>query len=157
VVGDGLMILFGVPEPFPDYALRAARATLRMALATRDLQEVWPLRDERPLGMGVGVHCGVVVDAIVGRGRRVEYAVIGDPVNTSARIEAHCKVAMEVPRPPGGQVPESVTVLLSADLYEQVREHVLVDESVPPFEARGKAEPLRVVRLLGIKNWMLDA
>jgi class 3 adenylate cyclase len=49
-------------------------------------------------------------------------------------------------------VPETVTILLSADLYEQVREHVLVDESVPPFEARGKSEPLRVVRLLGLRE-----
>lgn len=152
VVGDGLMILFGVPECFPDYALRAARAAVRMARATVDLQEVWPLRDERPLGMGIGVHCGSVVDAVVGRGRRVEYAVIGDPVNTAARIEAHCKVAMEIPPPPGGEVPDGVTILLSADLYEKVRDHVLVDQSVPPFEARGKSEPLGVVRLLGLRE-----
>jgi adenylate cyclase len=152
VVGDGLMILFGVPESLPDYALRAARGAVRMALATEELQAAWPLRDQRPLRIGIGVHCGPVVDAMVGRGRRVEYSVIGDPVNTAARIESHCKVAMGVPRPPGGQVPETVTILLSADLYEQVREHVLVDESVPPFEARGKSEPLRVVRLLGLRE-----
>lgn len=150
VVGDGLMILFGVPEQYPDYALRAVRGGMRMALATEDLQAIWPLRDERPLQMGIGIHCGSVVDAVVGRGRRVEYSVIGDPVNTAARIESHCKVAMEIPRPPGGQVPETVTILLSTDVYERVRESVLVDESVPCFEARGKSEPLRVVRLLGL-------
>jgi adenylate cyclase len=152
VVGDGLMILFGVPEFLPDYALRAARGAVRMALATEELQAVWPLRDRRPLRIGIGVHCGPVVDAMVGRGRRVEYSVIGDPVNTAARIESHCKVAMDVPRPPGGQVPETVTILLSADLYALVRERVVVDESVPPFEARGKSEPLRVVRLLGLRE-----
>jgi len=152
VVGDGLMILFGVPEPFADYGLRAVRAAARMALATEGLQPIWPLRDQRPMRMGIGVHCGLVVDAIVGRGRRVEYSVIGDPVNTSARIESHCKVAMEVPRPPGGELPETVTVLISEALYEQVAEHVLVDETVPPFEARGKSEPLKVVRLLGLRD-----
>jgi class 3 adenylate cyclase len=139
-----------VPEVFPDYALRAVRAAVRMALATEHLQPIWPLRDERPFSMGIGVHCGSVVDAIVGRGRRVEYSVIGDPVNTSARIEGHCKAVMEIPRPPGGQVPETVTVLISATLHAKVREQVLVDEGVPPFEARGKSEPLRVVRLLGL-------
>jgi class 3 adenylate cyclase len=59
---------------------------------------------------------------------------------------------MEIPRPPGGQVPENVTILLSADLYEQVQERVIADESIPCFEARGKSEPLRVVRLLGLRN-----
>jgi adenylate cyclase len=154
VIGDGLMILFGVPEALPDYALHAVRGAVRMALATEDLQAVWPLRDEWPLRIGIGVHSGSVVDAMVGRGRRVEYSVIGDPVNTAARVESHCKVAMEIPRPPGGQVPENVTILLSADLYEQVREHVIVDESIPRFEARGKSEPLRVVRLLGVRDGM---
>jgi adenylate cyclase len=152
VVGDGLMILFGVPGALPDYALQAVRGAVRMALATEALQEVWPLRDQRPLRIGIGVHCGSLVDAVVGRGRRVEYSVIGDPVNTAARIESHCKVAMNIPRPPGGQVPETVTVLLSADLYAKVREYVLVDESIPPFEARGKSEPLQVVRLLGLRE-----
>jgi adenylate cyclase len=156
VVGDGLMILFGVPGEYPDYALRAVRGAVRMALATESLQAIWPVRDERPMQMGIGVHCGSVVDAVVGRGRRVEYSVIGDPVNTAARIESHCKVAMEVPRPPGGQVPETVTILLSADLHEKVREDVIVDESVPGFEARGKSEPLQVVRLLGLLD-PLDA
>ncbi|MBN1813488.1 MAG: adenylate/guanylate cyclase domain-containing protein [Anaerolineae bacterium] len=152
VVGDGLMILFGVPEAFSDYALRAVRGAVRMALATEGLQAVWPLRDQRLLRMGIGVHCGPVVDALVGRGRRINYAVVGDPVNTAARIESHCKAAMEIPRSPGGQVPETVTILLSAELYDQVREHVVADESVPPFEARGKSEPLRVVRVLGLQE-----
>jgi adenylate cyclase len=155
VVGDGLLILFGVPEPFPDYALRAVQAAVDMALATQDLQAVWPLRDQHPLGMGIGVHCGSVVDAVVGRGRRINYAVVGDPVNTAARIQDHCKAVMGIPRPPGGRVPEAVTILISADLYERVREHALVDESVPPFEARGKSEPLRVVRLLGLRDDVL--
>lgn len=152
VIGDGLMILFGLPEAAPDHALRATRAAVGMAQATEELQAVWPLRDERPFAMGIGVHCGVVVDAVIGRGRRMEYSVVGDPVNTAARIESHCKVAMEIPRPSGGDVSEYVTILLSADVYEQVRDAVFVDEDVPPFGARGKSEPLQVVRLLGLRE-----
>jgi adenylate cyclase len=152
VIGDGLMILFGLPESFPDYGLRAVRAAIRMGQATNQLQTIWPLKDIRPLQIGIGVNCGSVVDAVVGRGRRINYQVIGDPVNTAARIESHCKVAMEIPRPPGGQVPENVTILISRKLFEQVCEHVLADESIPPFEARGKSEPLEVVRVLGLRN-----
>jgi adenylate cyclase len=152
VVGDGLMILFGVPDPYPDHGLRGVRAAVRMALATQDLQATWPLRDEGQMRMGIGVHCGSVVDAMVGRGRRVEYAVIGDPVNTAARIESHCKVAMDVPRPPRGEVPENVTILISADLWDLVQDDVLIDDTVPVCEARGKSEPLEVVRLLGLRD-----
>lgn len=152
VVGDGLMVLFGLPDPLPDFAERAARAAVRMALAARNLQPLWPLRDMRPLQMGIGLHCGEVVDALVGGSRRMNYQVIGDPVNTAARVEAYCKEVMVLPRPPGGEIPPEVTVLLTTDLYTRVREHVLADESIPPFEARGKARPLHVVRLLGWKG-----
>jgi adenylate cyclase len=151
VVGDGLMVLFGLPEPDRDFALHAVRAALRMAEATRELQALWPLRDERPFGMGIGIHCGPVIDAVVGRGRRINYAVVGDPVNTAARIQDHCKAVMGLPRPSEGAVPESVTILLSADLHARVRDQVVADEGVPPFEAHGKTEPLRVVRLLGLR------
>ena len=114
--------------------------------------EVWPLRGEKPLRIGIGVNCGLIVDAVLGKGRRLDYSVIGDAVNTAARIESHCKEAMEIPRPAGPQrVPDTVTILLSADLHEKVRDQVIVDESIPPFEAHGKSEPLRVVRLLGLR------
>jgi adenylate cyclase len=152
VVGDGLMILFGLPDPMPDYAERAVRAAVRMAQAAEDLQPLWPLRDVRPLQIGIGVNCGSVVDALVGGGRRLNYQVIGDPVNTAARVESHCKLVMELPRPPGGNVPVNATILLTAALHEKVSASVLVDEHIPPFEARGKAQPLRVVRLLGWKG-----
>ncbi len=152
VMGDGLMVLFGLPEPLPDHAMQAVRAALRMAQAVKELQGRWPLRDVHPFEMGIGLHCGPVLDAVLGRGRRVEYSVIGDAVNTAARIETHCKVVKEIPLPPGAQVPATVTILLSTDLYEQVRERVVVDENIPPFVARGKAEPLHVVRLLGLRK-----
>jgi adenylate cyclase len=151
-MGDGLLVMFGMPEPLPDFALRAVRAAVRMAVATRGLQDVWPLPEEMPLEVGIGVHCGPLVDTIMGRGQRFDYTVLGDAVNTAARIESHCKVAMEIPRPAGGQVPEEVTILISRDLYEQVREHVLADEGIPPFSARGKGAPVQVVRVLGMKG-----
>lgn len=155
MLGDGLLILFGLPEPFPDYALRAVRGAMRMALATEPLQRAWPLRDEAPFRMGIGVNSGLIADAIVGRGRRLDYTVFGDAVNTAARIETHCKDVMDRPTPPGGTVPESVVILLGADLYQEVRDQVMADDTIPPFEARGKSEPVRVVRLLGLRDTRL--
>ncbi|MBN2550475.1 MAG: adenylate/guanylate cyclase domain-containing protein, partial [Anaerolineales bacterium] len=152
MLGDGLLIMFGLPEPIPDPALSAVRAAINMSQAAAALQTDWPLHDQEPMQMGIGVHFGAMVDAIVGGGRRVDYAIIGDPANTAARIEGYCKTAMQTPRPPGGEVPEFVTILISQELHQRVADHILADESVPPFEAHGKAEPLRVVRVLGLQQ-----
>jgi len=151
MLGDGLLILFGLPESLDDAPLRAVRAAVRMARAVPPLTKVWPLQATHPLGLGIGLNFGLMLDAVVGRGRQLDYSVIGDVVNTAARIESHCKQVMAVPLPVGEwQVPETTTVLLGADLFEKVRDHVQVDAEIPPFEARGKADPVRVVRLLSV-------
>lgn len=156
VIGDGLLIMFGIPEALPDCALHAARCAVGMAQAARQLQEDWPLRDELPLGLGIGVHCGQLVDAIVGSGRRVDYVIIGDAANTAARIEAYCKEAAQIPIPEScslpERIPDSVTILISEDVYQAVRETAWVDDSIPPYQARGKTQPLRVYRLLGFQK-----
>jgi len=148
MLGDGLLIMFGMPVSVPDEGLHAVRAAVRMSQAAEQLQPFWPLGAQLPLQMGIGIHRGWMVDSIVGSGRRVDYAIIGDPANTAARIESYCKEAMEIPCPLGGDVPQNVTILISAALFEAVRPHILADETIPPFTARGKSEPLRVVRVL---------
>ena len=42
------------------------------------------------------------------------------------------------------------TILLTQATYERVRERVQVDPYVQPCQARGKAEPIQVYRLLGL-------
>lgn len=152
--GDGLLILFGLPAALPDHPLRAVRGAVRMALAARELQAVWPLPEECPFNLGIGLNDGPMLDAIVGRGRRFDYTVLGDAVNAAARIESYCKEVMDLPSPPGGQVPPGVTILIGHALYQKVRSQVIADESIPPFSARGKRDPVQVVRLLGIKGGM---
>lgn len=149
VFGDGLLVMFGMPEPMPDASLRCVHAALRMAQAAQDLQPQWPLAEEGPLRMGIGMQSGLMVDAIIGQGRRVDYAIIGDAANTASRIEGLCKEVMGLLLPPGSRVPETVTILAGWELYEQVRAQVNAQEDLPSFVARGKADEIRVVRILG--------
>ncbi|RLC71391.1 MAG: hypothetical protein DRI52_05285 [Chloroflexi bacterium] len=153
VLGDGLLVLFGAPEPSPNHALLAVRAALRMADLLPELNEIWPLRDERPLRIGIGIHSGPLMDGIVGRGRRVEYTVIGDVVNTAARVQDYTKevlahrIAQE-----GDDGQPSATILITQATYEQVKNHVRVDPDIPPLHAKGKAELIRVYRVLGLSD-----
>jgi len=79
-VGDGLLGVFGVPERLSDHADCAVAAARAIARAV-----------ERRFGddvkVGVGVNSGPVAVGSVGGGGRLEFAVIGDPVNVAARVE----------------------------------------------------------------------
>ena len=80
-LGDGLLGVFGAPEPLPDHADRGVAAA----------------RDDRRCGRGatsasaaassVGVNSGLVMVGTIGGGSRFELGIIGDPVNVAARVE----------------------------------------------------------------------
>ncbi|HEY3775373.1 MAG TPA: adenylate/guanylate cyclase domain-containing protein [Solirubrobacteraceae bacterium] len=80
-IGDGLLGVFGAPEPLPDHGERAVAAALEIAARVR-------AEFAGRVSVGIGVNSGPVIAGTVGGGGRVEYAVIGDTVNTASRVEA---------------------------------------------------------------------
>jgi adenylate cyclase len=80
-IGDGLLAVFGAPERHADHAARAVAAAREIAELVRD-----GLGGE--LRVGLGVNSGRVVVGTIGGGGRRDFTVIGDPVNTAARVEA---------------------------------------------------------------------
>jgi class 3 adenylate cyclase len=79
-VGDGLLGVFGAPERLADHADRAVAAAIDIAACVRSHY------GER-LRIGIGLNSGSVVAGTIGGGGRVEFTVIGDVVNTAARVE----------------------------------------------------------------------
>ncbi len=80
-VGDGLLAVFGAPRRQPDHADQALDAALEIERAVED-------EFDRELSIGIGLNSGKVVAGNVGGAGRLEFSVIGDAVNTAARVEA---------------------------------------------------------------------
>jgi adenylate cyclase len=80
-LGDGVLVVFGAPEPLSDHADRAVAAAFEVA------GEVGRRFGGR-FRIGIGLNSGKVVVGSVGGGGRLEFTVIGDPVNVAARVEA---------------------------------------------------------------------
>src|SRR6202022_4625812 len=89
LMGDGLLALFGAPVAHEDGAGRAVRGGLDIMAAAREyadeVRRGWSVEG---FAMRVGIHTGEVVAGRVGAGDRVEYSVVGDTVNTAARLES---------------------------------------------------------------------
>ncbi|HEY3186688.1 MAG TPA: adenylate/guanylate cyclase domain-containing protein [Solirubrobacteraceae bacterium] len=79
-MGDGLLAVFGAPEGYEDHADRAVAAGLEIVRAVN--------RPGAELQVGVGINTGSVVAGSIGGAGRLNFSVIGDAVNVSARVEA---------------------------------------------------------------------
>ena len=91
--GDGLLAVFGAPERMPDHADRALRAALEMTGRVNGEAGIKGNGDGASTGettfrIGAGVNTGEVVAGAIGGGGRLNFSVIGDPVNVAARVEA---------------------------------------------------------------------
>lgn len=93
MVGDGLMALFGAPNPLENSAQRAVTAAQDMLAMTAALNEERTAVAETPLRIGFGIATGEVVAGYTGTQHRATYTCIGKTVNLAARLEAYTKVA----------------------------------------------------------------
>jgi PAS domain S-box-containing protein len=120
-IGDGLLAVFGAPcklDAHADAALRAAVEIDRIA------------RERLPgLEIGIGLHSGEVVAGNVGGGGRLDFTVIGDPVNTAARIESATRVTAD-------------RVLLSAETKARLLGAELPIVERPAIRLKGKSSPV---------------
>lgn len=88
-LGDGLYAVFGAPIESVDHADQAVAAAREMAGMRLSEFNAWMRTEADADGfrMGIGINSGRVMSGTTGTDRRLDYAVIGDTVNTAARIE----------------------------------------------------------------------
>ncbi|HMR32440.1 MAG TPA: adenylate/guanylate cyclase domain-containing protein [Geminicoccaceae bacterium] len=91
-VGDSVLAFWGTPDPVPDHAARAAWAALAIGAALEHDNRRRILAGEPPIRLRIGINTGTISAGRVGAEGRATYAVVGDPVNTTQRIEQLGKV-----------------------------------------------------------------
>jgi class 3 adenylate cyclase len=123
-IGDGLLAVFGAPDRHADHADRAVAAA-------REIAALVAGRFGDRLRVGIGVNSGPVVAGTIGGGGRREFTVIGDPVNTAARVQA-------ATRETGDDV-----LVTEATLRALGAGRDAFDER-PSAPLRGKREPVRL-------------
>jgi len=141
-MGDGVMAVF-VPwkdeEPM-SVRLRAVRCGLDLLRAVEACNAELESRGTEPLAARVGIAAGPLVQGTMGSSVKFEYTVIGDVVNTAARLEGQAR-------------PHHLVV--GADIFDSV-----VDGGVIPgrvvdrrmVRVKGKQEAIEVVELVPVAD-----
>lgn len=132
--GDGVMALFGAPVAHDDDPERAVRAALEMVNRLAKVNTRLGARNMLPLRIGVGIHTGEVVAGQIGPDERVEYAVVGDPVNLANRIEGLTKEL-------------DATILVSETTAARLGQNFVLGRTAV-LPVKGKGKPVRVVEVL---------
>jgi class 3 adenylate cyclase len=121
VMGDALMAVFGAPIAHEDDSERAVRAALEIQRRASEQAD-----DFGRLCVSIGVNTGEVIFAPVGPQGRRELTVMGDAVNTAARLQAAA--------PPEGVLVGKETRAASV--------RAISYEAVEPILAKGKDAPV---------------
>ncbi len=135
-VGDEIMALFGAPVAHADDPYRAVKTALEMQDALGAFNADRAAKGEPALTIGIGINTGEVVAGYLGSSRALEYTVIGDSVNTGARL---CSLAT-----PG-------QCLISEGTYARVADFFEVSQ-LPPTQLKGKARSLTIYEVLGLRR-----
>ena len=90
-LGDGIMVVFGVPQPLSDPCEDAFAAAREMLEQLRTLNAELEQKGESPLEIGIGLHAGDGIAGHVGSAARHDYTLIGDVTNVAARLQGVTK------------------------------------------------------------------
>jgi class 3 adenylate cyclase len=87
LIGDEIVVLFGVAEGGQDAPARAVRAAVAMVEAVRELSARWAADGLPRFDIGVGIASGQVMAGTIGSADRRELVVVGRPMIAAARIQ----------------------------------------------------------------------
>jgi class 3 adenylate cyclase len=131
LLGDGIVAVFGAPFSYGNDAARAIAAALEMHNAFDRLVAARPALGSKKLRSGL--NTGWLLTGTIGSARRLDYALIGETVNTASRIQAAAA--------PGA-------ILISETTYPLVTQ-TFSTKKLGLQQVRGRHEPLQIYEVIG--------
>jgi adenylate cyclase len=133
--GDGIMVFFNDPVPFPDHAKRAVCMALKMQATMKALRAQWQ-KEGHDLDLGIGLASGYATLGTIGFEGRMDYAALGNVTNLTSRLSDAAR---------GGQI---LTNKRTLSRLEDVVEAEPLDE----LTLKGFARPVPTFNILRLRE-----
>jgi class 3 adenylate cyclase len=90
-IGDGLVAMWGAPEPQPEHAELACRAALDMLNRLPELSRRWQDQIHDATAVGIGLNTGMARVGNSGSPRKFKYGPLGNMVTVASRVQGATK------------------------------------------------------------------
>lgn len=137
-IGDAVMAFWGAPDRQPDHARRAYAAAQLVVERLAAWNGERRARGLAPVRLRIGLHSGRMLVGNIGFSGRINYTVVGDPVNVAQRIEQTGKTVDD-----GGEA----IVLASTNTLERIGIAVR-HQALGSIALSGREGQIEIVRLL---------
>lgn len=131
-VGDEVMGFWGAPLPQPDHAVLACKCALKQMETLHEWNQQWPKQIQ--LNIGIGINSGIMTVGNMGSPVRLNYTLMGDNVNTGARLE-------------GTNKAYGTNIIISEFTYGLVKDKFIVRE-LDNIRVQGKNKPVGIYELV---------
>ena len=134
-IGDALMVFWNAPDLQTQHADLAIQCGLDIKRSIAAFNQKRLNRNKQPLETRIGIHTGTVLAGEIGSSQRLNYTIVGDSVNTAARLEALGKTVGE-------------TLCISGSTKSQAKGNYLWQE-IDQIILRGRSTPTIVYTIKG--------
>lgn len=136
-MGDCAMVVFGVPKESPDHSYNAIACAIMIREAVAKINRIRLSQNKIAIHFKFGINTGTMIAGNLGSNDRMEYTVIGDPVNIASRLAS---------------IAESDQIIVLEEFYyqKQIEQRVLANK-YKIIRVRGKEDTVSTWLVEGIK------
>ncbi len=145
-IGDGIMALFGAPQPSDRDPVNAVQAGIALQEVIQQVNaDLEAQGSDLRLSIGIGINTGEVTAGYIGSRQRTDYTVIGDAVNLAARLESNAKPGQILI---GETTAQCLKTLLQAGFEFGEEEQEFAFVPLGELKVKGKLREVNVYRVL---------
>ena len=133
-IGDGIMAFWGAPLDLPDHASRACTTALHCNAAMIKFNQKRKAEGSPEFRTRFGINTGVVIVGNIGTPDRMNYTVIGDAVNVTARLQEVDKFY-------------HTSIIVSEDTHKIVKDEFVL-RPLDIVNVKGKKEKIKIYELV---------
>ncbi|MFM6995092.1 MAG: adenylate/guanylate cyclase domain-containing protein [Sediminibacterium sp.] len=130
IIGDALMVIYGVPNASTTDTENAVKTAIEMQEKLIEFNQHRIVHSKCPIKIGIGINRGRVISGNIGSRQQMNFTVIGDAVNLASRL---CSAA------------KSDEIIVADTVWKQVKQDKKLKAlKLNPVKVKGKAKPIEI-------------